>query len=196
MTDDTIPVPRGHVATIVTYLEMLAPPELKPFSSSVLKLKRWQEASCDSYRKLFREIGTDWLWIGRLLMSDDALQAVLNDADIHRYAVKASDDRACGMVELDFRMSSECEIVYLGLTPDYAGKGHGEWLISQTLKLAWRNDVKRVWLHTCTLDHPAALSFYCKHGFVPFKREIETLPDPRLTGHLQRDAAPQIPIIE
>ncbi|WOE75127.1 GNAT family N-acetyltransferase [Alterisphingorhabdus coralli] len=196
MTEPTIPVPRGHVATIVTHLEMLSPPEPKPAPDSILQLENWQDASCDSYLKLFREIGTQWLWIGRLLLSDDALQAVLNDAGIARYAVRTPDNSTCGMVELDFRVPGECEIVYLGLTPDHSSKGHGAWLIGEALKRAWRDDVKRVWLHTCTLDHPAALGFYCKHGFVPFKREMATMPDHRLTGHLPRDAAPQVPIIE
>jgi len=55
--------------------------------------------------------------------------------------------------------------------------------------------VARVWLHTCTLDGPAALSFYMKCGFRPYKRAIEVANDPRIRGMLSEDAAPQVPII-
>lgn len=128
-------------------------------------------------------------------MPDAALQAILTDPKIMLHAIRDDRGSLCGILELDFRISPACEIVYLGLTPDYTGQGHGEWLMSETLRLAWRDNITRVWLRTCTLDHPAALGFYRKHGFVPFKQEVEIYPDPRLTGHLPRDAAPQIPII-
>ena len=61
---------------------------------------------------------------------------------------------------------------------------------------AWTTQVDRVWVHTCTLDHPAALNFYRKQGFEAVSRAIETFPDPRITGHLPRDAAPHIPLID
>ena len=55
---------------------------------------------------------------------------------------------------------------------------------------------RRVWLHTCTLDHPSALGFYRAQGFVPFARAIETFADPRLLGLMPREAAPQIPLLD
>jgi hypothetical protein len=63
------------------------------------------------------------------------------------------------------------------------------------LAFAWRKDVRRVWVHTCTLDHPAALPFYRRHGFVPTKRTLETFFDPRLLGLLPMETAPQIPCL-
>lgn len=84
-----------------------------------------------------------------------------------------------------------------GLIPALNGKGHGRWLMAMALQAAWaRKEVVRVWVHTCSLDAPGALGFYIKSGFVPYQRQLETFPDPRLSGHLPRDAAPQIPIIE
>ena len=68
-------------------------------------------------------------------------------------------------------------------------------LMAQALAFAWRKDVERLWVHTCTLDHPTALGFYRRHGFVPYKRTIETFPDPRLLGVLPADAAPHIPCL-
>jgi GNAT superfamily N-acetyltransferase len=81
------------------------------------------------------------------------------------------------------------------LIPELAGKGHGNWLMAHALAFAWQKQVRRVWVHTCTLDHPAALPFYRRHGFVPYKRTLETFPDPRLLGLLPAEAAPQIPCL-
>ena len=63
------------------------------------------------------------------------------------------------------------------------------------LEQAWTAGVGRVWLHTCTFDHPAAVRFYRARGFRPYKFAIEVSDDPRLTGHLPRDAAPHVPLI-
>ena len=56
--------------------------------------------------------------------------------------------------------------------------------------------VRRIWLHTCALDHPRAVEFYMKAGFRPYKRGIEIMLDPRLDGTVPRDKAPWLPIIE
>ncbi|WP_369677242.1 hypothetical protein, partial [Klebsiella pneumoniae] len=61
--------------------------------------------------------------------------------------------------------------------------------------LAWGKDVRRVWVHTCTLDHPGALGFYRRSGFVPYQRTIETFVDPRSSGVLPADAAPHYPLL-
>ena len=54
----------------------------------------------------------------------------------------------------------------------------------------------RVWLHTCTFDHPAALAFYQRSGFRPFRRQVEVVNDPRLDGTVPRDVARHVPVIE
>jgi hypothetical protein len=68
--------------------------------------------------------------------------------------------------------------------------------MAHALGLAWRKGIDKVWVHTCTLDHPASLGFYRKAGFVPFARAVEIFIDPRVVGILPRDVAPQIPLIE
>ena len=99
------------------------------------------------------------------------------------------------MLELDFRVEGTCELSYFGLVPELTGKGNGNWLMAQALGLAWRKGVDRVWVHTCTLDHPAALGFYRRHGFVPYKRTVESFADPRIAGVLSPDAAPHVPCL-
>jgi GNAT superfamily N-acetyltransferase len=91
---------------------------------------------------------------------------------------------------------SDIEISYFGLTPDLVGQGAGRYLMEHALAAAWASHPHRVWVHTCTLDHPRALSFYLKAGFAPYKRAIEIADDPRLTGDVPRTAAQHIPLIQ
>lgn len=189
------PVPAGQVATIVTSLEMRARPKLRPMPASDLRLVRWHAPALDKYRALFRRVGEPWLWFSRLVMPDDAVTAIIADPRVHIFAVEDRAGIEVGMLELDFREAGQCELGYFGLVPELAGRGHGRWLMGQALALAWTKDVARVWVHTCTLDHPSALGFYRAQGFTAFARAVETFPDPRLTGQLPRGAAPQIPIL-
>lgn len=186
----------GHIAEIVTYLDMRERPRPQPMPPSPLRLNRWQPVDLAKYRILFERVGAPWLWYSRLEMDDAALDAVINHDAVTFHAVEDRQGVEIGMIELDFRIDGECEIQFFGLVPELAGKGHGRWLMLQTLALAWRKDVERVHLHTCTLDHPGALSFYRHMGFTPRGRVFETSPDPRLTGTLPRDCAPHVPIIE
>jgi hypothetical protein len=68
-------------------------------------------------------------------------------------------------------------------------------MMNRAIERAWSMPIRRFWVHTCTLDHTAALSFYIRSGFVPFKRQIEVFDDPRLTGVLSSSAGPDVPII-
>ena len=68
--------------------------------------------------------------------------------------------------------------------------------MAETLARAWRPGITRVWVHTCTLDHPSALGFYRAQGFTAIARTVETFADPRITGLLPVDAAPQIPLLD
>ena len=188
-------VPSDHLATIVTHLEMRVRPALRPMPESRLRLVRWPAPELAKYRALFTRVGAPWLWFSRLVMPDDELSAILTDSGVEVYAVVDPTGIEVGMLELDFRKSADCEIAYFGLVPELAGAGHGRWLMAQTMALAWRAGVERVWVHTCTLDHPSALNFYRAQGFTAINREVETFPDPRVHGVLPRDAAPQIPLL-
>jgi GNAT superfamily N-acetyltransferase len=190
-----IPVADDVLATIVTTLEMPRKPPLRPMPTSRLRLVRWERPTLESYRALFARVGSRWLWFSRLAMDDAALAAILGDPGIAVHAVIDPAGIEVGMLELDLRRAGACEISYFGLIPELAGQGHGRWLMAETLARAWTRGVERVWLHTCTLDHPNALGFYRAQGFVATRRTIETFPDPRATGMLPADAAPQIPFL-
>ena len=188
------PLADGELAAVVTFLEMREPPEL-PVPVSDLSLRRIHRPQPDEYRTLFRRVGAPWLWFSRLIMADDTLAAILHDPAVELYAVEDSSGNEVGMVEFDFRVAGECELAFIGLVPELAGKGHGRWLLAEALRLAWRDGVARVHVHTCSLDHPAALAAYRRAGFVPFKRAIERFPDPRRAGILPLDCAPQVPLL-
>jgi GNAT superfamily N-acetyltransferase len=190
-----IPVPDNEIAAVVTSLEMTARPPLRPMPDSRFRLVRWGTPSLDLYRALFNRVGARWMWFSRAIMADTALQAIIGDPAIEVYAVIDPVGLEVGMLELDFREAATCEISFFGLIPELNAAGHGRWLMAQALTRAWRSGITRVWLHTCTLDNPSALNFYRKQGFTAFRRELETFADPRLTGHMPADAAPQVPVL-
>jgi GNAT superfamily N-acetyltransferase len=199
-------LPPGHVGAVVTYLEMTERPILPELArgggppkavegqalpSSALRLERWPAPDLARYRALFERVGGPWLWYSRLALDDAALRAAIGEV----HAVVDPAGAEIGLVELDFAVAGECLIRFLGLVPELAGRGHGGWLFAETLARAWRPDVRRVHLNTCSLDHPAALPAYLKAGFRAYARAFESFPDPRLTGLLPAGAAPGIPLI-
>ena len=188
------PLPPGELATVVTYLEMHSPPkQLAPWSE--LELERVEVPQPEHYRALFRLIGAPWLWFSRLTLDDAHLAEIIQHPKVELYTVRDLARREVGIVELDFREPKECELAFIGLVPELAGKGNGRWLLGEAVSRAWREGVTRVHVHTCSLDHPAALSAYRHAGFAPYKRAIERFTDPRLLGILPRDCAPQVPLL-
>lgn len=191
------PIANGDVGAIVTSLEMTSRPALRPMPASELRLERWNAPDPDKYRALYRRVGEPWLWFSRLQLDDAALSRIIHDAQVRIWAVLDRRGIEVGILELDFREAGQCEIAFFGLVPELAGKGYGKWLMAMALQAGWAEPgVERLWVHTCTLDAPGALAFYMKSGFTPYKRQIETFADPRLTRILPREAAPQIPLIE
>jgi GNAT superfamily N-acetyltransferase len=177
-------------------------PALRPLPASDLRLERWEAPALQKYRMLYARVGGPWLWFSREVMADAELAAIIHDPAVMIWAVTDRRGIEVGILELDFREAGQCEIAFFGLIPALGGKGHGRWLMAMALQLGWGRQnadgrgVERMWVHTCTLDAPGALGFYIKSGFTPYQRQLETFPDPRLTGHLPREAAPQVPIIE
>jgi GNAT superfamily N-acetyltransferase len=188
-------VPPGELAAVVTYLDMRRPPD-QSIPASSLSLDRVEVPQPEHYRALFRLIGAPWLWFSRLLLDDAHLAEIIQHPRVELYSVLDEAGREAGMLELDFREPGECELAFIGLVPELAGQGHGRWLLAQAVRLAWREGVDRVHVHTCSLDHPAALVAYVRAGFTPYKRAIERFPDPRALGILPADCAPQVPLLE
>lgn len=195
LADGYTDLPPGKLANVVTNLEMPARPPLRsqphgaPFA-----LQRVENPALDWYRALFRRVGEPYLWASRLLMTDEQLTAVIRDPAVEIYALRAGQEDA-GLLELDFRNAGECELAFFGLTQEHIGKGAGRWLMNRAIEIAWSHPIRRFWVHTCTLDHPRAVEFYMRSGFVPFKRQIEIHDDPRALGLYPKTAAPHVPLL-
>lgn len=189
-------VPPGHIATVVTTLEMAAPAPMREVSLPAgVTFRAVRAPEIPWYRDLYTRVGgQDWLWFSRLEMPEAELSAILNDPEVMIWSVEKAG-RAEGLLELDFRQSGACELAFFGLTAALIGSGTGRALMNHAIAQAWARPITRFWVHTCTLDSPAALGFYRRSGFIPVAQQIEIAPDPRLSGTLPRDAGGHIPII-
>ena len=187
-------VPPGMVATVVTYLEMTEPPQHRRAPEGPPAVSVLPSVDTSTYRRLFSRVGAqDWLWFSRMQMTDEALQAILDNPDV-LVATMMIGEEPEALLELDFREPRQCELAFFGVSPALLGQGAGRALMNAAIELAWQRDIIRFHLHTCTLDHPQALSFYRRSGFTPIKQQIEIAPDPRLSGVLSKDAGPHIPV--
>jgi GNAT superfamily N-acetyltransferase len=188
-------VPAGKIACVVTHLEMTARPTLSSPPSGPWTLRYVERPDLAWYRDLYRRVGEEWLWFSRIRAADEKLAARLHHplVETHALVIDNSDE---GLLELDFRQPDNCEIGMFGVTPKLVGTGAAHWLMQHARTLAWSRPIKRLWMHTCTFDHPAALPFYQRAGFRPFRRQIEIEDDPRLDGTVPRNAAKHVPVIE
>jgi GNAT superfamily N-acetyltransferase len=190
-------VPPGKIAAVVTHLEMRAPAALRPRAAPEgVTLERIKAPDVTWYRDIYNRVGAqDWLWFSRLKLSDTALGTVIGDPLVEIYAL-VRDGRAEGLQELDFRQPGACELAHFGVTKALIGTTASRFAMNQAITRAWEKPIQRFHVHTCTLDHPAAVSFYIRSGFTPIRQQIEIDDDPRVTGSSPRDAGPHVPIFD
>ena len=191
-------VPPGRLATIVTSLEMRAPPRTEETEEIVrpngLALVQHKKMNIASYRTVYERVGADWLWFSRLCLADNDLSTIIHHKAVDVFTVD-SQQGCSGLLELDYREPRQCELAFFGLAPELIGRGIGRWLMSEALRLAWTHDIDRLWVHTCTFDHPDALAFYRRAGFIPFRQQVEIMDDPRRDGTLSKCVATHVPLI-
>lgn len=170
------------VEVIRTYLEMTAPDQWQgragfPAGFAV----RPEPGSAALYRELYGAVGRDYHWRDRLHWTDRQIEAHLADPAICLWVLRHGDAPA-GFFELARHPDGSVEIAYFGLMPGATGRGLGRALLSAAIGAAWGSTPApgRVWLHTCTLDHPAALPNYLARGFRVSRTERYTtdLPAP------------------
>lgn len=191
-----IDVPAGHIASVVTYLKRTTGPQLTALTSleSRYTLTWAQGFTAAEYKQLFRQVGGPWLWFSRIALDDAALQAILDEPTRH-IAVVYDRSTVAGYVEMDAADPQNAYVSFIGVAPGYEGRGLGQHLMEQGIARVWGDESKSVLTHTCTLDHPRALSFYLKSGFVATRRAIEVAPDPRIKGLLAPDIRPEYPLL-
>lgn len=189
-------VPQGHIASVVTYLRRTQGPTLKaPVIWPEGYAFQWIEGcSTADYRAVFLRVGGPWLWFSQLLMTDSALETHLAQEYTHLGLLR-HDDHVAGYVEMARADGAMLDLRFLGLAPGHEGKGLGKLLLETGISKGWFNTCQAIQTHSCTLDHPAALSFYLRHGFEATRRAIEIAPDPRASGVLPRDVRPGYPML-
>jgi GNAT superfamily N-acetyltransferase len=157
---------------IITHVQMFARPErsVAPPRDG-LAIVHAKKPTIAYYRFLYDTVGRNWNWVSRKKLSDEALGTILHDPrdEIHVLFVEGVP---AGFVELDRRVEGEIEITQFGLVPEFIGQGLGKYFLHWAIDKAWSYGPKRLWLHTCTEDHPAALPNYLKAGFVIFKEVV------------------------
>ena len=159
------------VDVTVYYLEMLAPSRRRvPAPREGLAVVHVPSPTVPYYRSLYDAVGGPYYWLSRRKMSAEALGALLGDPRNELHVLHV-DGTPGGFAELDRRQPDDIELVQFGLLPEFIGQGLGKWFLQWTVDRAWSYGPKRFWLHTCTLDHPAALPNYTKAGFTTFKQE-------------------------
>ncbi len=193
LLDGYTDLPIGKIANVVTFLAMTEPP---PATAAVADVEVVAVAKPDPawFRALYTRIGEPWLWFSRAVMPDVELRALLC-APTTRVLALQKNGEPIGLVELDYSVPGDVEIVTFGVVPEAVGTGAAHALMAGTLTRIFGSGAARVWLHTCTFDHPRAVSFYRRNGFRPYKFAIEVSDDPRATGHLPVTAGPHIPML-
>lgn len=170
----------GWLRVTITFLEMTARPAIAAPPAPRLKLAmlRADRIAVPFYRFLYDQVGAPWLWHERRRMSDEALAAIVQHPDVDVFVLYAGGEPA-GYAELDRRTPGEVELAYFGLMPAWIGHRIGPWFLHAALEAAWMHGPRRVWVHTCNLDHPRAVTTYQRAGFAPYRQQTKIIADPR-----------------
>jgi len=158
----------------VTYLQMFAPlTRIVPPPRDGLAVIHARRPTVGYYRWLYDIVGRDWNWTSRKKLTDEALAAIIHDPRDELHVLHV-DGVPAGFAELDRRTAGEIELVQFGLVREFIGQGLGRYFIHWTVERAWSYGPQRLWLHTCTEDHPAAIPNYLKAGFQVYKVETKS----------------------
>ena len=120
----------------------------------------------------YKKIGSSHEWVDRLSWSDKDWTNYVSSKNINTYILKYKNDLV-GFFELIFhKENNETEIAYFGILKEYQNKKLGSYLLSEAIKISFNRGTRRVWVHTCSLDHKNALNNYLSRGMKIFKSEI------------------------
>jgi len=155
-----------------TYLQMESPSELQAAAPTTEPVRIELAAACPAsfYRFLYSEVGRNYHWVDRLGWTDEEMRAHLGRPAVTLWVMYLNGSPA-GYFELERHDDGSTEVAYFGLLQEFIGRGLGGHLLTVAVQRAWATGASRVWLHTCTLDDPAAMPNYLKRGFKPFKQE-------------------------
>lgn len=158
----------------IYYLEILDPRDFKPASCQDpdFRVKECIVKQVPLNRFLYEFVGEPWHWTDKSHWTDKDWKSYVEDANLRTW-IAYKDGILAGYYELQRQEGGDIEIRYLGLAPAFIGKGYGNHLISHAIQSAWDWGASRVWVHTCSLDHPSALSNYQARGFQLYRTELK-----------------------
>jgi ribosomal protein S18 acetylase RimI-like enzyme len=165
------------------YLEMRAVSQLVPSRQSSIphRVERVERPSAEFSRYLYTAVGGPYRWTDRLAWTKARWARHLARQQVTLYTVQVGGAPA-GYVELEQQPRGDVQLVYFGILSEYFGRGLGGAFLTRAIQLAWQQPAAaRVWVHTCTLDSPAALANYRARGFIVFHqktRAVELSPTP------------------
>jgi GNAT superfamily N-acetyltransferase len=155
-----------------TYLELSGPEALKPAPcpDPRARIERVEGCPPSFFRYLYVEVGRRYHWTDRLVWSDDEMAARLADPNVSLHLLSVAGAPA-GYFELEREADGAVNVAFFGLLPEFHGRGLGKYLLTRAAQEAFSLGASRVWLHTCTLDDPAALPNYQARGFRKTREE-------------------------
>jgi GNAT superfamily N-acetyltransferase len=155
------------------YVEMFARPNWTvPLAAESVSVVQAMKPTIAYYRFLYDAVGGNWNWRSRKKLSDEELARIIHDP-MNELHVLFVEGVPAGFVELDRRVEGAIEISQFGLMPEFIGRGLGRFFLRWSIDRAFGYGTRRLWLHTCTNDHPIALSNYLKAGFAMYKQETK-----------------------
>lgn len=123
-------------------------------------------------RFFYTAVGGDWYWIDRLGWTYAEWLSWLDRPEVETWIFHVAGVPA-GYFELESQAEGNVEICYFGLLPAFVGQGLGGYALTAAARRAWDRGARRVWVHTCSLDHPAALANYLARGFRVYRQESQ-----------------------
>ena len=153
------------------YLEINSINELKTKRtlSDDFTLFETEKNNFDLNKFFYKQIGKKHQWVDRLIWQDKNWIEYVSNKNLKTFILKKNNDFV-GYFELFFN-KNECEIAYFGILEEFIGKGYGGFLLSEAIRIGFKN-ANRIWVHTCSLDHPNAIENYKSRGMKVFKTEI------------------------
>ena len=175
-----------QIEIAVTELAMNAPPMRrdKAVPAGQLALLRARQPTVSFYRYLSNTVGERWFWADRRALDDAALGELIGADGVEIFTLYV-DGVPAGFAELDRRrqhIDGTVELVYLGLVPEYLGRGYGRYLLRWVLDEAWRHEPYKLATKVSSLDHPRAPAMLQRAGFTPVAQTRTHIDDPRATG--------------
>ena len=123
----------------------------------------------------YKQIGKDHRWIDRLTWSEQSWIGYVENTTVKTYVLQDKEDFIGYFEQIIDKEKLDCEIAYFGILEEYIGKKLGGYLLSEAIKISFNIGSKRIWVHTCSLDHKNALQNYLSRGMKVFKSEILNL---------------------